>query len=374
MKNSFKIATIIGIPIEVNASWLIILGLIVYSLAKGYFPYVLPGLTPIYYWAVGLTSALLLFICLLLHELSHSLVAKRNKLPISKITLFIFGGVAQMEKEPTSPIVEFKMAAAGPLMSIFLAATFFTITKFSQPIPIIWAISNYLFTINSVIVIFNLVPGFPLDGGRILRAALWFFLKDIRKATKIASIFGKIFALLLIGLGIIFLFSGNTISGIWFTFIGLFLFNAAETSYRQLIMKKIFSKTKVSDVMSKNVIWVDGKENIENVFNNYVLKFRHSTFPVLEDDILLGIITFHDIKDIPREEWKNNKAKDVCIPINNKFITSSKSHITTALSKIAGNTIGRLLVIEKNKIVGIISQKDIIKLFEIKSHIEENQD
>ncbi len=373
MKNSFKITTILGIPIEINVSWFIILGLIIYSLAEGYFPYVLPGLNQLFYWTMGFTSSLLLFICLLLHELSHSIVAKRNKLPIAGITLFVFGGVAHMEKEPTSPIVEFKMAVAGPLVSLFLAVTFFVISRLFQTSPIIWAISNYLFIINSVIVVFNMVPGFPLDGGRILRAGLWFFLKDLRKATKIASIFGKTFAAVLIGLGVLSLLSGNILSGIWFAFIGLFLFEAAEASYRQLLLKKIFSKTRVKDVMSKNVIWTAGDENIENIFNNYILKFRHSAFPVVKDDILLGILTFHDLKEVPKEEWNNKTAEDICIPINERFIISPNAHITTALSRIAGSGIGRLLVIEKKKIVGIISQKDIIRLFEIKSHLEEDK-
>ncbi|NQU17709.1 MAG: site-2 protease family protein [Candidatus Saganbacteria bacterium] len=374
MKNSFKILTILGIPVYINISWFIILGLVIYVLSRGVFPSEAPGYPKITYLLMAAVAAILLFTSLLLHELSHSVVAKRNKIPIAGITLFVFGGVAQMEKEPSSAKIEFKMAIAGPLMSLGLALLFFTasiIGIYFKINPIIIVITKYLTLMNSIVAIFNLAPGFPLDGGRILRAGLWYFMGDLQKATYIASGFGKALAFIIIGLGFFSLLTGNFISGIWFIFIGIFLQEAADTSYKQLLMKKMFSRVIVSDVMSKEVIWVPAAESIDSIVHNYIFRYRHSSFPVMEDDKLIGLLTFHDVKEIPKSEWTTTKASDIALPITKDLCIRPRSHITSALPLLAKNGIGRLLVIENNKIAGILSQKDIIRLFEIKSHLDE---
>lgn len=373
MKNSFRLFTVMGIPIEIHFSWFIIFGLIVFTLARGYFPMLAPGIDPLIYWIMALIAAVLLFSCLLLHELSHSIVAKANRLPIAGITLFVFGGVAHMEKEPNSPAVEFKMAAAGPLMSLFLAMFFLLLTFLGVSFKInrlFIIICNYLYILNLALAAFNLIPGFPLDGGRLFRAILWHFLKDIKKATRIASVFGKAFAFILMGTGLFWFLTGYFIGGAWFMFIGFFLYEAAETSYRQLLMKKIFSKVRVKDIMSRDVISIPSRENIENIVNNYIFKYRHSAFPVIEDDILLGIITFHDIKEVPKEEWGKKTAKDIVIPVTKNLTISPDAYMSTALTQIASNGIGRVLAIKDQKITGILSHKDIVRLFEIKNSLE----
>ncbi|MEA3494072.1 MAG: site-2 protease family protein, partial [Candidatus Margulisiibacteriota bacterium] len=204
MRNSFRLTTLFNIPVEINISWFIILGLVVFTLAQGYFPVTNPELSEGTHWFMAIIAALLLFASLLAHELSHSLVAKRNRLPIHGITLFVFGGVAHMSKEPQSPAVEFKMAIAGPLMSFFLSACFFALSRsfyfLGFPGAVV-SITNYLFILNLAVGIFNLIPGFPLDGGRIFRSILWNYYKDIKKATAIASAFGKGFAFFLMGIG-----------------------------------------------------------------------------------------------------------------------------------------------------------------------------
>lgn len=377
MRNSLnlKILTIYGIPIEVNLSWFVILGLVTYSLSYGYFPLALPGLKHVYYWMMGLSSAVLLFVCLVLHELAHSIVAERNKLPISKITLFIFGGVAHMEKEPPSPKVEFKMAVAGPLMSLFLAIIFGLITliavKYSLSIALI-AVSDYLSFLNAAVAIFNLIPGFPLDGGRVLRAVIWHFTKDFKNATHIASYFGKTFALILMAFGLLSILNNNFISGVWLIFLGFFLQEAAELSYRQVIMKNLLDGIFVKDIMSKHVISVKHDLSIKQLIDLYFFKFRHNSFPVIKDDYVIGLVTFHDAKEVDKGIWDSQLAEDILIPLNKNIVIDQNAPVVSALSKLSQNGINRLLVIEGKKIVGIISQKDILKLFQFRNEIAPN--
>jgi Zn-dependent protease/CBS domain-containing protein len=372
MRKSFRLTTLFNIPVEINYTWFIILGLVVFTLARGYFPYTNPELSTLTHWIMAFIAAFLLFASLLAHELSHSLVAKRHKLPIHGITLFVFGGVAQMEKEPSSPGVEFKMAIAGPAMSFFLAFLFFGLTHafYNLGFPkAVLSITNYLFILNLIVGIFNLIPGFPLDGGRVLRAALWSYYKDLRKATAIASGFGKGFAFFLIAVGFLYLFTGAIIAGIWLIFIGLFLQEAAEVSYRQVVMKKILAGIKVENFMTKNVITVSGDIKLNKLVDDYFFRFRHASFPVVEDDTVLGLVTLHDVKEIPRDKWEDKMAKDIMLPLGKQLVISKHADAMDALTKMARNNIGRLLVIEDSKLIGIISQRDIMRLFEFKSEI-----
>ncbi|MFC1496311.1 CBS domain-containing protein [Candidatus Margulisiibacteriota bacterium] len=379
MKGNFKLITIMGIPVEINVTWLIIFCLVLLSLSKGYFPAQTPQLSSLIHWSMGLISALMLFVCLLLHELSHSVVAIKNKLPIAGITLFVFGGVAHMKKEPANPATEFKMAAAGPIMSVFLAIIFLLVKTFAVNLNlsiIIIAISNYLFIINLAVAVFNMVPGFPLDGGRLLRATLWYYLKDLKKATQVAAGIGKTFALGLMALGVFTFMSGNYIGGIWFIFIGIFLQEAAEMSYRQMLMKKVFSKFHVEDLMSENVVYIPSDESIDNVINNYYFRYRHHVFPIIENGNIVGLLNFHDIKETPKTEWKKKRAKEVMAPFTNNHYIHPNASLDDALALMASNGIGRLLVMEKSnhqnlpgQVVGILSQKDILGLFKMKNDL-----
>jgi len=374
MKRSIKLITLFGIPVEINYTWFIIFGLVIFTLARGYFPNTDPELSTLSHWLMAVVAAILLFASLLAHELSHSLVAQRNNLPIHGITLFVFGGVAHLEKEPPTPAVEFKMAIAGPLMSFFLSLLFFFLTKvfnfFGFPRYLL-SIFEYLFILNLVVGLFNLVPGFPLDGGRILRAALWGWSKDIKKATGIASAFGKGFAFFLIAVGLLNLFLGSVISGVWFIFIGLFLQEAAEVSYRQVVMKKILTGVRVENLMTRSVITVPANLTIDKLLEDYFFRFRFASFPVVEDDTLLGLLTLHAIKEVEREKWSQLKARDIMIPLSPRLTITKEEEVTEALAKMASSGTGRLLVIEDSKLIGILSQRDIMRLFEFKSEIEE---
>ena len=251
-----KLGTILGIEIWVDYSWLIIFFLLFWSLSGGFFPSKYPGLDKSTYFILGAVSAVLLFVCVLLHELSHSYVAQKSGIPVPTIKLFIFGGVAQISEEPRSPRMEFNIAVAGPICSLILAVIFWTLTNstlFSQSTPFV-AMFDYLAFVNLVLVIFNLIPGFPLDGGRILRAYLWGRWNNIKKATFVVSRIGSFFGIGIAILGGIIILMGNIIGGIWFIFIGLFLNNAAKSGYKMTVLKYVLDGIKVKDVMTREVI------------------------------------------------------------------------------------------------------------------------
>ena len=373
MKRSFKLTTVFNIPLEIDLTWFIVLALVTVSLAVSYFPSAVPGLPPFSHWLMALSAALLLFTSLLAHELAHSLVAERNHIPISSITLFIFGGVARLEKEPSTPLVELKMAAAGPLLSFLLSLFFFTATAvfsyFNLP-DFILAVTDYLFILNLVIGIFNLIPGFPLDGGRILRALLWHFSGNLRRATSIASTSGKLFAICLMLVGLLALLGGSAISGLWLIFIGFFLMEAADNSYRQVAMKNFLSGIKVNKIMTRQVITVPPDLPLDRLVDEYFFRFRFSSFPVMANDVILGAITLHAIKEIDRQKWPQVAVREVMLPVNKNMLINKENEIIDAFSFMANNHLGRLLVVENGKLVGILSQRDIIRLFELKEEVD----
>ena len=373
MNRSFRLITLFNIPVEINYSWFIIVGLIILTFSQ-IFSLEIPGLPLVIYWLISLVFSILFFASLLAHEFSHSLVAIRNRLPIHGITLFIFGGVAHMEKEPASPAIELKMALAGPTMSFFLAIVFFVLTQilFGLGVPnYIYIVFSYLAYLNLIIGTFNLLPGYPLDGGRVLRALLWIFF-GIKKATRIASVFGKIFALLLMVYGLLVLFYAQNILGIWNIFIGLFLYEAADISYQQLVLKRALTGVKVAAIMTRSVVTVPAELTLDKLVDEYFFRFRFTSFPVVRDDQLLGLVTLHAVKEIAKERWPQTSAGEIMAPVSASLIIDQDQEVIDALGKMAGAGLGRLLVAEDGKLIGILTQRDITRLFEMKSRIEED--
>ena len=372
MRSTFNIGKILGIPIFINYTWFIIFGLVVFTLARISFPQTVPGLAREAYWFMALISALLLFSSLILHELSHSIVALKSRIPIKDITLFVFGGVAHMEKEPSDPTTEFKMAIAGPATSLAIAGIFFALTRIMEsrggPAPAI-AVTSYIYLINAIVAAFNLVPGFPLDGGRVLRAILWKTFGDLKRATLIASRIGKGFAYFLMGIGLLNFFYGMAISGIWFIFIGFFLFEAAETSWQNVAMKSALNGIRVREIMTKGVITVDASDRLDRLVDDHFFKYRLTSFPVIKDDQLLGLLTLHDIKEVPKDKWAQTTAEDSMIKVNNMLLISPHSEVSEALQKMIQNGVGRLMVIEDHKLTGILSQRDVMRLFKVRNDL-----
>jgi Zn-dependent protease/CBS domain-containing protein len=368
---SIRIGSILGISIEINFTWFIIFALVTLSLGTAYFPQQYPDLPAATNFVLGFITSILFFGSVIFHELFHSIVAKLNNLPIRKITLFIFGGVAQMTQEPSNPGVEFKMAVAGPLSSLGLAFIFGLIWLLGRSIGLsvfIIGPAQYLSWINALLAVFNLLPGFPLDGGRVLRAGLWGWSKDITSATRIAARVGEGFAYLLIFVGFVGVLAGQWGLG-WFILIGWFLQQAAASSYQHVLFERALSSVKVADIMSREVQTVDPDLTLERLVDEYFLRFKFGRFPVVKNGELLGIITLHDIKEVPREEWAAKTAKDILTPLEKALTVRPQDEAVKALTSMAQSEVGHLLVVEDGGLVGLVTRSDIIRLIKVKSEL-----
>lgn len=360
---SWKIATIMGIPIRVHFSWLIIFGLITWSLSTFYFPKVAPELPRLSYWAGSILASFLLFTSVALHEISHSLVAKRYRLTILSITLFIFGGVASMKGEPPHPKAEFRIAIAGPLSSFVLAAVFYILYVLSSG-QITKALFVYLFRLNLVIGIFNLIPGFPMDGGRVVRSFLWQKSKDFFYATRKASILGQRIALFFIIFGLFSLFTGFT-GGLWIMLIGWFLHTAAQSSYQQASLEETLKGVKVKNIMVRDVITLSPDMTIDRAVNDFFLRYGYGGFPVVRDGRFLGFLTLKEVRNVPRQQWQEVLISEVFLPHNNKWEVSEEDDALKALEIMISEDTGRLVVLRDGKIEGLITRNGIARFVQI---------
>ena len=365
MIKKIEIARISGIPIKLDLSWFIVLAFITWTLATGYFPSKYPELDKFTYLVMGLLSALLLFVSVLLHELSHSLVARRHNIPIRGITLFIFGGIAEMDQEPPTARSEILMAAAGPLCSGVLAFFFLLIGNFFTnflPYAPIMGVLQYCLFINTALMIFNLLPGFPLDGGRILRAAIWNSTGDLKKATYITSRIGSSMGLFFIIFGFFQIFVGNFIGGLWLALIGLFIKSAADASYQQLLSGNVLEGIKIFEIMTRDLITVNSSITLDRLVDDYFLKYRYNSYPVVSDSTLLGIVSIHNVKQVPREEWREVNVGKILDSKIIGFCVHPDDDATLAMSRMIKNGLGRIPVIDSGKLAGIVSNKDIMQI------------
>ncbi|MBI4686367.1 MAG: site-2 protease family protein [Nitrospirae bacterium] len=367
--SSWQIAKIGGIPVRLHVSWFIIFGLITWSLATQYFPVVAPELPKATNWLRAVVAALLLFLSVTAHELSHSFVARRYKIPIASITLFIFGGVSQIKKEPPSPKVEFNMAIAGPLSSFLIALIFFLLLKASDGYPGLKAIAFYLMQVNLILGIFNLIPGFPMDGGRVLRAALWKKSGDYISATRKASKTGQAIAVVFMFFGIFSLFTGYH-GSLWLLLIGWFLYTAAQSSYQQATLRETLNEVKVRDVMTKEIVTVNEYTPLSELFEGYFLKYGYGGFPVVADEKAVGMISLREIRGIPKERWNYVKAKDVMQPFDESLTASGNEDVYKIFERMIQEDRGRFLVMEGGRLAGLITRSGIARYLQIKEEVK----
>lgn len=370
----FNFLSFAGIKIGIDISWLFIAILLSWTLASGHFPFHYPNLSSGTYWLMGIIGMLGLFVCVILHELGHAMVAKHYKLPISQITLFIFGGVAEIKKEPQSPKVEFLMAIAGPIVSILLALSMYFLTKIGEhsgwPIEVV-GITSYLAMINTAIVIFNLIPAFPLDGGRVFRAILWWWKKNLSWATQISTRLGSGFGFALIFIGILSFITGNLLGGVWLAIIGLFLQRAASASSTQFYVGQELRGEKVLKFMIKDPITVSPDITIKKFIDQYVYQFHHHLYPVTEKRNLIGYISLREVKSITQEEWKKVLVKELMTPRSKFQTVSPNTTALQALNLIQQSDSPTLLVVEDNRLVGILTAQDLFKLISLKLELED---
>ena len=369
----FKLFKLLGFEVSIDLSWVIIAILIAWSLSTGLFPFQYKDLSIQTYWLMGAVGAIGLFLSIIAHEFSHSLVARHHGMPMKGITLFIFGGVAEMGDEPPSAKAEFWIAVVGPVSSIVIALIFYGIFRIGvgagwpQPVS---GVVGYVAMINGLLAAFNLVPAFPLDGGRILRSALWAWKKNLRWATRIASTIGGGFGIFLIILGVIRVLGGNFIGGMWFFLIGLFIQSAAKMSYQQLITRKALEGEPLRRFMNTEPVTVPSSTTVERLVEDYVYRYHYKFFPVVNQK-LLGCVTTKEIKAVPRQEWSQKtvgELADKCSPENT---IAPQTDAVEALSKMRRNNASRLMVVENDKLVGILALKDMLEFLSLKIELNE---
>ena len=370
----FRIARILGIPIYLDASWLLIFGWITYQLSKIVLPQMYSKWPPAQYWSVGLLTSLLFFGSVLFHELAHSIVALYYKIPVHSITLFIFGGIARIGKEPSKPIQEFNIAVAGPLASFFLAGIFGTLLLFFPSSQIIGALSRILGGSNFILALFNLAPGFPLDGGRIFRAITWGITKDFSRATLIAGSSGRVVAYALMGIGGYEAFYKNDwFSGLWLGVVGLYLLNAAQQSITQMTIRDALAGLHASDVMSHEVPTIDGSTTLEE-YGAEVLRTGRRCHLVLSGDRLVGMMNVHTLNAVPRPEWVNNSVQAAMIPRDKIQWTSPDEPLLRLLERLLTADINQMPVVsgvtdEAPQIVGIVTRDSILRVMQTHSDL-----
>jgi len=364
---------LLGFEVKIDLSWLIIAVLITWSLAHAVFPSYFEGLSGTTYVLMGIVGALGLFSSIVVHEFSHSLVARRFGLQMKGITLFIFGGVAEMEKEPPTAKAEFFMAIAGPAASVILGGILYGITvlgaRYGWPDPIIGVLA-YLWSINLVLAAFNLLPAFPLDGGRVLRSALWGFTGRQAWATRIASLVGSGFGFLLIAMGVVTIVRGDFVGGIWWFLIGMFVRNASQTSYRQLVTRRLLEGEPVHRFMEERPVTVPYQISVEQLVEDYVYKHHFKMYPVVQEEKLVGCVTTRDVKAIPREQWDQHTVKEASTACSSENTIASDADATDALALMSRTGNSRLMVVEGDRLVGIIALKDLLEFLSLKMDLE----
>jgi len=378
---SFHLFTAFGFPIRIDVSWFVIAALVTWTLARQSFPALVQtlspegapgGVSPGGYWVMGLIGALLLFASVLLHELAHAVVARGFGIEMRGITLFIFGGVAEMNDEPPDAPSELQVAIAGPVASLLLAFTFgglaWAAWSWELPTAVV-VVSLYLALINASLAIFNMVPAFPLDGGRVLRSVLWYLWHDLPRATRITASLGSGLGLLLIVLGIVGVLSGNLFA-IWWALIGLFVRNAAQMSYQQLLLRRVLEGERVGQFMHANPVTVPRHISVRELVEEYVYRHHFKMFPVVDDDRLLGCVTTHEIKNLAQDEWDRTSVGAITVDCSEENTIAPDADAMGALATMSRAGLSRLMVVDHGRLVGILTLKDLLDFFSLKIELE----
>ncbi len=363
---SWQIGRVFGIPLRVHISWFLVFALVAWSLARYYFPSVLSHQPPWQYWGLGVVASLLLFASVLVHELGHCLVAMQYRVPIAQITLFIFGGMAQIRREAPSPKAEFLIAIAGPIVSVAVGLGFWIFAALPGSPPTLIAVSEYLSYINLMLAVFNLVPGYPLDGGRVLRAGLWAWSGNFHKATRQAARAGQGFAVLLMLFGVYDVVAGLSIGGMWFLLIGAFLYTAAHSTHRQVSFQESLLGLRVGDVMTTDIVALEAALTLDEAVDNYFLRFGYGGFPVLRGGRLVGMLSLKELKAIPRERWGTLTVGEVMVPHSLQAEVHPGEPITTAMERMFQDDRRRLVVMDGEKVLGLVTRSGIARFLDLR--------
>lgn len=366
MRMSFTLGRIFGIPIRINYTWFLVFTLLTLYLALGELPASYAGLSPFLYWLAGILGSLLLFASVVAHELAHSLVARSQGVPVRSITLFLFGGVASIEQEADRPGEELLMAGVGPATSLMLALLFALVAFFFRlGQGGIFLLASGLFLRltwwNLFLAGFNLLPGLPLDGGRILRALLWLIGRNYRRSTEIAAAIGRLVAFLLIGGGIVWTLSGDWGNGLWLVLIGWFMDNAASQSYQQVLLREALRQVNVATLMTPECQHIPRGLSVASLVDDYILRQGGRCFVVTEGDRLAGLVTMHNVRDLPRERWPYTPVGEIMVPYGRLVLARPDEDAWNVLLRMDKHNVNQMPVEEAGRLVGLIARENLLR-------------
>ena len=372
MGSAFNLGKVFGIQFRLHYTWFIVFVLISMSLSWYYFPSLNLDLTPLAYWVIGIASSLLFFASVVAHELAHSLVARANGIPVKSITLFIFGGIAQITREATKANAELKMAAAGPACSLVLGGLFGLLWLFSRGISEpMGAMTSWLAQVNVILAVFNLIPGFPLDGGRVFRSILWRFTGNYKLSTRIATQVGQGVGYLFIlgGISIMFLLRGGWFSGLWLIFIGWFLRNTASSSYHQAQWREALREVSASQVMTPDCPVIPPNVTIDRLVQEYVFTSGCYFFLVTDEDGVKGILTLNNIKAVSRQNWDVTQVKEIMTPIDKVKVAHPNQDALSILEEMDENDINQMPVVSEGRVIGLITRDNLLRFLHTRSEL-----
>jgi Zn-dependent protease len=361
-RHNIPLGRILGIPIGLDYSWFLIFGLLTWMLAGSYYPAEFATWPPLLYWFMGAVTAIMLFVSVLLHELGHSVAALRFRAPVRSITLFIFGGVAQIGAEPPSAKADFLIAVAGPIVSLALAALFYVAQSAVAGVEPLYGLAKYLAYMNFALALFNLIPGFPLDGGRVFRALIWAVTKNMRRATLIAANTGRFFSFLFILVGVWKVSQGNLGDGLWIVFIGWFLGNAASQQVHQVVFQGLLAGHTVSQAMTAHCATVSADLTLQHLIDEHILGGGQRCFWVTRGAETVGMITLPRIKEAPRPDWAATSVAQVMLPLEQLKRIDPDTPLWTALQQMDRDGVNQLPVTRDSHVFGMLSREGVITL------------
>jgi len=388
MGNGFRIGRIFGIDIRIDWSWLLIFLLVIWSLSST-FGQLHPQWQPLLRWGIAVLSAVLFFASVLAHELAHSLVARTRGMPVRSITLFLFGGVSNIQREPESARAEFLMAIVGPLTSLAIGGILLVIASVAlaaagvgmgNPADMIgqlgplMTIVLWLGSVNLILGIFNLVPGFPLDGGRVLRSLLWAITDDLRRATRWASWAGQGIAWLMIGSGIAMVFGvripffgSGVVNGLWLAFIGWFLNSASARSYQRVVVRDLLDDVPVTRVMRSNPPTVRPDISVDTLVHDHIMGTDEQSFPVVDGGKLVGLVTLEDVRSASQDQWGSLSVRDIMTPAEQLVTMDADEDAAEAMDRLSGRDVRQLPVMREGQLAGMVRRRDLIRWLQLQS-------
>jgi len=357
----FEVGRVFGFRIRIDASWFLVFALVIWTFSQHEFPRQLPGYSTTVYYTMGAIGGVLFFLSVLLHELAHSVMARARGIEVEGITLFIFGGVAQTRMEAQRALDEFLLTIVGPLMSVALAGVFYLVAQASGelgwPAPIA-TVASFLALLNFVLAVFNMVPAFPLDGGRIFRSAVWAVTGNLEKATRWATWGGRLFGYLLIAFGVLQLFYGYMLAGLWSAFIGWFVSNAASSSYRQFAVRQILSKVPAASIMVRNPVVIGPETTVKELIDGYLIRGGDSAYPVVSNGGVLGLVGVNDVARIPEAMRSTTTVGAVMRSASEITVVRGTETLDRVVGRL-GSDEEHVLVVEDGRFVGVLGLGDI---------------